>query len=553
MLRIGADTKLFKPDGSRPRKLGAVTTAHHWGTVRGVHEALMKLPDDIDAVMYGNVTKTAPAALVRRAHKPVPFFSMPAVYRSRPIVIDDLNAVNIGYGNLNSRFFESAACGAVPIVNGLLGLRELGITDVPSFRTPRQLAIAIRELTEDRARFERLAADLGDLVRREHSYVVRARQFVDLVFGTGADDGPARTAPSKALHFGPNYGGDNPYQPMLYSRLTDIDYYPIPVPTRGITDHLEKHAALASPGRFHLHWTTPILQSCVSAFAAAAELERFKRAVAAFKERGGKLLWTIHNVLPHDSKYVSLEIELAQAIVEHADLIHVISEETIEEVAAHYPLPAHKTVVVEHSSYVGQYKQWVSRDAARERLGIAPSEKVVIALGGIKPYKGLGALLDTFERLSEQDPALRLLVAGRPGKYREVQEFRERCEAHPRIVSHFDHLPDDHLQVWLGAADLAVLPYQKILNSGAFWLAQTFGLPLVGPRAGALAAHEYHDHVRLFEPGRPGSFDSVFTRALEDLVVLGDAGQLRRSALDAAGERSPAVMGEEFAKALARL
>ena len=46
------------------------------------------------------------------------------------------------------------------------------------------------------------------------------------------------------------------------------------------------------------------------------------------------------------------------------------------------------------------------------QLGFGPDDKVLVALGGIRPYKGLGRLLDVFHELADEDPSLQLLVAG---------------------------------------------------------------------------------------------------------------------------------------------
>jgi glycosyltransferase involved in cell wall biosynthesis len=148
------------------------------------------------------------------------------------------------------------------------------------------------------------------------------------------------------------------------------------------------------------------------------------------------------------------------------------------------------------------------------------------------------------------DPSLRLLIAGRAGKQPGIAELEERCAAHPRVMSRFTHLPNAELQAWFAAADVAVLPYVNILNSSAFQLAPSFGLPVVGPRMGALTAAEDEPYVRLFDPTSPDNLRDVVRGAIRDFV--GDE-EVRQTARTAAATRPPAAMAEAFARVIDRV
>jgi glycosyltransferase involved in cell wall biosynthesis len=556
VLRIGVDTELFGPHpGRAPDSFTrAVTTANHWGTVRDVHRAIADMPRATPLTMYGNVTAHAPARLRHRAKEPVSYFALPALYRHHGLVVDDTIRANIGFGNVNSRFFESAACGALPVLNSRLGLADLGLLgtqpDVPVYSSADDLVDILTTLLAEPAELERRAEALGEWVREKHSYAVRAHEFSALVLDR--EERPVN--PARAVHFGPDYSAENPYQTLLYSGLGQRGIYTVPVSTGGLTRHLAQRAeGTAPPGVFHLHWTGPVLQRAASPIDALTRLEDFTNAVRKFKEQGGRLVWTIHNVLPHDARFRPLEVNLAQFLAKEAHLVHVLSMATLEAVAPHYELDPATTRVVEHSSYEGVYPDFVTRETARKRLRILPSEKVLIALGGIRPYKGFARLLDVLDRMTHDDPTLRLLVAGKPGRYPQTEELRRRCDANPRVLAHFDFVPADHLQLWFGAADLAVLPYVDILNSGAFWLAQTFGLPVVAPRAGALARMHEEPHVRLFDPSTTSDLEATLRDAVRAFVTPDQTAHLRRRAKELAHAHAPRQMGEHFAREVAPL
>jgi glycosyltransferase involved in cell wall biosynthesis len=337
---------------------------------------------------------------------------------------------------------------------------------------------------------------------------------------------------------------------MLHSRLDSVGASAEPV--QDLNAHFRAQAEQDDPGVVHLHWTAPILQNSAGPFSAKLALDDFTASLQTFKDAGGRLVWTIHNVLPHDGRHRWAEIDLATLLAEKADAIHVLSDATFDAVGDLYPVDRSKVTVIGISSYLGEYPDWVSREGARERLGIMPEEKVLIALGGIRPYKGLDLLVDTFEPLARRDPSLRLLIAGRAGKQEGIAELRHRCARSPRILARFEHLPDDQLQVWMGAADLAVLPYRAVLNSSAFKLAESFGLPVLGPRVGALVDEEGQAHVRLFDPAEDGSLNLALQAAIRELVADPDGAAAARASSRAAAERfAPADMGDAYAAFIA--
>jgi glycosyltransferase involved in cell wall biosynthesis len=354
---------------------------------------------------------------------------------------------------------------------------------------------------------------------------------------------------TRTLHFFPDWRGGNPYQQMLFEGLPEVGVTAVPV--GDLLEHLAGQAATDDPGVLNLHWTTPILARADSEEEAAEALAGFVRLLDAFRASGGRLVWTVHNVVPHDARFREQEIALARHLAAHADVVHVLSEATAAAVAPYYDLDPTRVAVIEHSSYLGVYPDTVSRARARKRLGLKPRHQVLVSLGQIRPYKGLDRLVDAFEALHREDRKLRLLVAGRPGRGVGVRELAERIEHTPGTVSRFKRLPDHRLQVWLRAADLAVLPYTDILNSGSFLLAETFGLPVVATRAGALAAREGEEHVRLFGEG---DLEATLRTAVHDLVGDRDgARRARASAEAAAAARPPARMASEFARMVAPL
>ena len=338
----------------------------------------------------------------------------------------------------------------------------------------------------------------------------------------------------------------NPYQSLLYGQMWEHGAAAIPLHD---LDELPDIAALTRTGAhvvLHLHWTNKVLEGAATDEAARERMLAFLGQLDAFRSAGGHLVWTIHNVLPHDCERPGLEAELQQAIVDRCDLVHVLSANTSEVVAEWFSVPATKTLHVPHPSYGGAYVDTISRTEARYELGIAPDETVYALLGAIKPYKGADRLLDAFDVLCERDPARRrLIVAGLPDRTGAVEPFLERCELHPFVKLFARRILPEEMPVFLRAADIVVLPYLRVLNSGVLMLALTFGLPVVAPAVGGLAETLTPAVGRTF----PADEDDGLLEALISADELRTEAA-RSAALALALQRDPRILSAAFASSL---
>ena len=352
---------------------------------------------------------------------------------------------------------------------------------------------------------------------------------------------------TRTLDFFPDWRRSNPFQSMLFSELDRVGATSAPV--RDLMAYL---ATAAPAGRvLNVHWTTPLLGAAATEEQARARVAELAGRLGAFRAGGGRLVWSVHNVLPHETVHVESEIEVCRILADHADLVHVLSDATIEAAAPYYRLDPDRVVCVRHSSYLGMYPDWVSRAGARRRLGLETDAKVLLTLGQIRPYKGLDRLLDVIEREGGADPTLRLLAAGSLGRHPDGPALEARLASIPRVVAQPQRVRDDELQVWMRAADLAVLPYVQVLNSGFILLAESFGLPVVAPRIGALASYDGSAHTRLFDGD---GFETVLTGAIRDLVADADgARRARESAEQTASEWTVEAMATSFADLVAPL
>lgn len=341
----------------------------------------------------------------------------------------------------------------------------------------------------------------------------------------------------------------NPYQQLLYMRAWEHGIAPFPMRRLEDLGELPTPTQLRARVALHLHWTNKILAGATTEVEASARIDRLTATLDPFLDAGGQLVWTVHNTLPHGELAVTAAARLQQAIVDRATVVHVLAERTPELVRDWFTIPLDRVLHVPHPSYQGAYPDLVGRDEARYRLGIDPDEVVYAMVGAIRAYKGVDLVLDAFDAHVAADAApgraRRLLVAGPPGDEPEVTAFLERARHHPRVWLAAERVPDERISTLLRAADLAVFPYRRSLNSGALMLALTYGLPVVAAETGALAELVTPAIGRLFPAGDGEAFTGALRAA--DALLTSEA---RTAAADVATAHDPIALSNRFHDAL---
>jgi glycosyltransferase involved in cell wall biosynthesis len=175
----------------------------------------------------------------------------------------------------------------------------------------------------------------------------------------------------------------------------------------------------------------------------------------------------------------------------------------------------------------------IPHPAYRSAAARADDGSTVLALGVIRPYKGLADALEVVRRL----PDARLLVAGDPAM--PLDGLRDA----PRTEWRLGYLPQAELDRALGEATVAIFPYRAELDqSGAMLQALGAGVPVVAYDVGGLA-----EPVERFGAGRvvaPGDVDAL-TEAVRSLLADADA----LAAARAGAERARAELTWEAAAA----
>jgi beta-1,4-mannosyltransferase len=303
---------------------------------------------------------------------------------------------------------------------------------------------------------------------------------------------------------------------MRRAERTGITVIQPPVPgsipyIRLLVKHLSRMEGLTvlhdtGPGSFrgadvwHLHWPEQVLKGRGPVTAFVGCLGYLLRVRYA-RLWGTRIVWTLHNLRSHDTPRPGLDRWFRGRLCELLDGWITMSRAVQAEAEEAYPaLKTRPVFHIPHGHWRSVYPNEVTRAEARGRLGIAPEARVVLFFGALRPYKNVLHLQRTFRALP--DPLARLVVAG-PCRSDELKaevlklvREDERTRAWPIFI------PDEEVQWYFRAADLVVLPFKAIANSGSALLPLSFGVPLLVPNLGGmqeLSRYAGDEWVRTFD------------------------------------------------------
>jgi len=285
---------------------------------------------------------------------------------------------------------------------------------------------------------------------------------------------------------------EQPYNSLLYNHMAHHGLY---------VDEFYPHRLLDKRyAVFHLHWPDSLLNersASISLLKACALLLYLDTARAL----GLKIIWTVHNLSSHEHPYPRLEAWFWKAFLPRVDGYISLSETGREVAQKHFPpLRNIPGFVVLLGHYRGQYRDDINSTEARRALDLAPTAKVLLFIGKVRPYKNVPQLIRAFRQF--RDPDAVLCIAGLPNSPALRSEIETEAAADARVRCELAFVPDDMVQVFLRASDVVVLPYRDILNSGSAVLGLSFDRPVLVPRRGALGdlqAHVGDDWVRTYE------------------------------------------------------
>lgn len=244
---------------------------------------------------------------------------------------------------------------------------------------------------------------------------------------------------------------------------------------------LISYAATARPKVFHILWNY--------------KFQLFDRTLLMlyYKLLGRRIVLTAHNVNTaqrdgNDSPLNRISLKFQYRLADHT-FVH--TEKMKHELLNEFGIREERVSVIPFGINSSVPDTELTPAQAKRRVGVSSSEKTILFFGGIRPYKGLEYLVAAFQQIAPRDVGYRLIIAGEPKKeavryWQEIQQAIGRERTGDQVIQEIRFIADEETETYFKAADVLVLPYTTVFQSGVLFLAYNFGLPVIATNVGSL-------------------------------------------------------------------
>ncbi|MCD0501724.1 glycosyltransferase [Bordetella petrii] len=267
----------------------------------------------------------------------------------------------------------------------------------------------------------------------------------------------------------------NPYQNLLYSQASQYGYVVVPTPD------LVTLKALGNVQNviLHIHWLGAILRDASDEDDASRRINEFGQLLDELCSKGVRIVWTIHNVLPHGTKFVEHEVKVRRVLLDYVAAVHVMNKQTRLLAYPSYDISQKEEFYVPHPSYEGWYPRVDSQETSRLALGISSSSRVFLCFGAILPYKSLIFVIAAFRQAFDREEDAVLIIAGPAPDRKFLSQLLRAAEFDARIIIEPARVAEYDVQHYFNSADFVVAANLDLLNSGVIALATTFCVPVI--------------------------------------------------------------------------
>lgn len=321
----------------------------------------------------------------------------------------------------------------------------------------------------------------------------------------------------------PDCRADNPYQVLLEKALqnTGVEVY-FPVGYRRLWPLYR--AVISQPDKIdvlHLHWLGPYLKGN-SAITRWFYAIKFLIDIFIVQMSGVNVVWTVHNLIAHDTQYARLERWIRRQLAKNVSQLIVHNHSSKESVMELYLAADNSISVVPIGHYREIYKSPIDALAARKILNWPTTGNIYLWQGLLRPYKGVESLLKIWSEHEDILAGHTLIVAGAAPDQSYGQKIAEMAAPIPGVYTHLEFIEEKRMHLFFSAATVVVLPFKQILTSSSLVLAMSYGKPVIAPRLGGIPETLSDANWLLYDANNELALRHAFKKSMEiDLCTLG--------------------------------
>lgn len=272
----------------------------------------------------------------------------------------------------------------------------------------------------------------------------------------------------------------NPYLQLLYKDLLESPASGIRLSSTSlISPGIIFKRILGEKSVFHHHWF-----ECRDVRTFLNSLWKIG-ILTIYKLLGGKIIWTVHNLRPHQQKWRRINFYLRRIWAKLPHRIHVHCQSAINSVSELYGIAADRFFVISHPPYPA--KLLPQADARRQlterypEVKPPPTASLFLMFGYIAKYKGILEVARIFKKCH---PDKILLIAGSLKRQNQVYFNALKSLEGDTVIIIPKHIPESDVPLFFNAAEAVIFNYQEILESGGAALAQSYRKKIIVPNKG---------------------------------------------------------------------
>lgn len=201
-----------------------------------------------------------------------------------------------------------------------------------------------------------------------------------------------------------------------------------------------------------------------------------------------KIIWTVHNKEPHNTKYYKLSLKIMKLLCKKSDsiIIHCDKSKDVLSNLANNETVLKKIVYIPHPNYIGVYKSKNTTEDYKILEKNSNDELLILFFGQVRPYKNVELLIEAVKESNYRN--IKLIIAGKPCNNNYKDNLEKLINGDLRIKTIFRFIDDEEILMLINKSNILAFPYDlnSTLNSGSILLAFSNKKTVIASKVGTL-------------------------------------------------------------------